>query len=231
MCNFKEWRFGETAGNKTNFVSVDKLQLSSNLVVLLFVTGMFHMQLQIYSLLSLASDALEGLPCVYLWITGWASKYTLYVVVICLQRVLRSGNFSAEIKKLYRLHRRRVQPPKWSVAVIWRFGTELRHFDQEIWGSNNCDMLVFTVDESRDISFFFLSVSIVHFTVNSLWQKHHLSLRFTLSRIQSNFRFERGKSILISSLFLGAQLRLKITETASFMFCDGSLLNMPLWCS
>lgn len=177
--------------------------------------GMFHIQLQIYSLLSLASDVLEGLPCVYLWITGWASKYTLYAVV-CSPRFLRSGNFSAEIKKLYRLHRRRVQLPKWSMAVIWRSGTELRHFDQETWGGNNCDMLVFTVDESRDISF--LSVSIVHFTVNILWQKHHLSLRCSLSRIQSNLSFERGKSLLISSLFLGAQLRLNITKTAPFRF-------------
>lgn len=79
--------------------------------------------------------------------------------------------------------------------VIWRLGTELRHFDQEIWGGNNCDMVVFTVDERRLWVFFpsFLSVSIVHFTVNSLWQNLHLSLRCTLSSIQSNLNFEKRK--------------------------------------
>lgn len=79
--------------------------------------------------------------------------------------------------------------------VIWRLGTELRHFDQEIWGGNNCDMVVFTVDERRLEVFFspFLSVSIVHFTVNSLWQSLHLPLRCKLSSIQSNLNSEKKK--------------------------------------
>lgn len=126
--------------------------------------------------------------------------------------------FSAEIKKKYWLHLWRVQLPKWSMDVIWRLGTELRHFDQEIWGGNNCDMVVFTVDERRvEVVFFspYLSVSIVHFTVNSFWQSLHLSLRCKLSRIQSNLNFLKKKVPLISSLFFTAQSRLNFIHTDS----------------
>lgn len=48
--------------NQTNLDCVDKLQLNSDLVVLLFVTRMFHIQQQIYGPLSLAPDASVGLP-------------------------------------------------------------------------------------------------------------------------------------------------------------------------
>lgn len=166
----------------------------SDLAVPLFVTRMFHIWPLNESSLSLVSDVLVGLACVYLWITGWASKYSTICCCHQLAEISEKWQFSAEIKKRYRLHWQKVQLPEWSMDVIWRLGTELRHFDQEIWGGNNCDMVVFTVDERRVEVVFFpsLSVSIVHFTVNSLWQSFHLLLRCMLSRIWSNLNFEKS---------------------------------------
>lgn len=137
-----------------------------------------------------------------------ASKYCLYVAVVCSQRFSEKWQFPAKNqKKKYRLRwQKKFDSPKWSMDVIWRLGTEPRHFDQEIWGGNNSDMVVFAVDERRvEVVFLFsslppslspsvcLSVSIMHFTVNILWRSLHLSLRRMLSRIQSNLHFGKGK--------------------------------------
>lgn len=154
----------------------------------------------------------RGYPRVYLWITGWASKYTLYVVVTCSLRFPRSGNFSGEIKKLYRLHRRRVQLPKWSAEVIWRLGTELRHFDQEMWGGNSCDMVVFTADESRDV--FLLSYCLY---LLCIYSKHCLTETSSLwdagyAGFNQTWILKAGKSLLISWLFLAARFRWNITD-------------------
>lgn len=109
-----------------------KCNILSDLAVQIFVTGMFHIGPENDSSLSLVSDALVGLPCVYLWVTGWTSKYTLYAVVIRLLRFLRSGKFSAEIKKKYRLHRWRVQ------LHGMKYGCDLKawNWTKALWSGN-----------------------------------------------------------------------------------------------
>lgn len=96
-----------------------------------------------------SSDVLVGLPCVYLWITVRASKYSLCVAVVCLLRFLRSGNFQLKSKRSIDCTDGKFNSQNEVWMWFWRQGTELRHFDQDIWRGNNCDMVVFTADESR----------------------------------------------------------------------------------
>lgn len=119
----------------------------SDLAVPLCDTRMFHIQPQNDAPLS--SDVLVGLPCVYLWITVRASKYSLCVAVVCLLRFLRSGNFQLKSKRSIDCTDGKFNSQNEVWMWFWRQGTELRHFDQDIWRGNNCDMVVFTADESR----------------------------------------------------------------------------------
>lgn len=98
-------------------------------------------------------------PCLSL---NYRPLNTVYTSLSSARRdFLRSGNFQPKIKKKkYRLRwQKKFNSPKWSMDVIWRLGTEPRHFDQEIWGGNNSDMVVFAVDERRvEVVFLFSSL-------------------------------------------------------------------------
>lgn len=155
-----------------------------------------------------------------------ASKYCLYVAVVCSQRFSEKWQFPAKNqKKKYRLRwQKKFNSPKWSMDVIWRLGTEPRHFDQEIWGGNNSDMVVFAVDERRvEVVFLFsslppslspsvcLSVCLHH----AFYSKHPLTeppSLFETHVIQDSIKlaFWKGKKkkekkyLLISPLFFAA---------------------------
>lgn len=151
-----------------------------------------------------------------------------------LAEICEKWQFSTKIKKKYRLHRGRVQLPEWSMGVIWRLGTELRHFDQEIWGGNNCDMVVFTIDERRvEVVFFFaLCLHRAFYSKQfltkppSLWDASYPGFN------QTWIFKKKEKDVLISSLFFTARLRLNFIDTDSsfhvrkFHVMD-SFLNMP----
>ncbi len=116
---------------KINKVIADKL-----LHIIRPCSRTFRHQDVLYSVLewklSLVSDVLVGLPCVYLSITAWASKYSLYVAVVCLLRFLRSGNFSAEIKKEVLI------VPTQSSTPAMKYGCDLKawNWTKALWSGN-----------------------------------------------------------------------------------------------
>lgn len=72
--------------------------------------------------------------------------------------------------------------------------TELRHFDQEIWGGNNCDMVVFTVDERREeVDFFFLLSVCLHCAFYSKQCLTEPRFPFEMQVIQDSIKLEFKK--------------------------------------
>lgn len=111
--------------------------------------------------------------------------------------------------------------PRESSTPRMKYGCDLKagNWTKALWSGNlrrqqlwhGC--LHYRWKESRGSFFPSLSVSIVHFTVNSFWQSLHL---FEMQVIQDSIKLEFWKNyLLISSLFFAAQLRLNFRDADS----------------